>query len=206
MLDPKNTFYHTYRQMMGKVYRTVGQMEAVTNAGNAIVLRHGALVEVVDANQVGEVRYGKVGTGKQSYHGVVEDGVRLTVVLLGSTGARLKTGTSSEGVFASMLEPEPGVVTWPHEFSRRANLMGWDVFFCDGSEGPLWQIQAVYDEGRFLSPDNKGAWDEAAWKFVWEKAVGGEDEVCLAALAFLKHRCPAEYEAIRKHCLGKAAQ
>lgn len=204
MLDQASPFHGTYSRMMGKVYRITCEVKGFDGKGREVTVPADSLVEVLDAAQLAEPEYGEIDTGKFKYNGVVEDNVRLTVVLLTGRGTRRSDDVTYEGAAACMLEPEPGVVVWPQEFSRQANLMGWDVFYCDGSEGPLWQLQAVYEEGRFVK--NGRSHDQAAWEFVWEKAVDDDDPVCLAALAFLRHRAPKEYKAIREHCLKAVDQ
>lgn len=202
MLKQDDTQHDWYaRRYLSRVFRTTCDVTAINGKGEEALIAAGSPVEVVDANRFAEPSYKK--KKRAGGHGYVnqlaDDGVRMTVVLLTERGNRHTHDISYDGATRSMLEDEPGIVTWPREFSRQANMQGWDIFFCDGSEGPLWQLQAVTDEGRFET--DKGTDDTLAWEFVWDKAVDDEDPICLAALAYLRHRSPKEYVEIRKHCL-----
>lgn len=187
------------RRYLSRVFRTTYDVVGTDRHGKEVTIAAGSPVEVVDANRVADATYKKKRTRNGHVNEVDDDGVRLTIVLLAEKGYRSVHDISYDGATRSMLEDEPGIVTWPREFSRQANMQGWDIFFCDGSEGPLWQLQAVTDEGRFET--DKGTDDTLAWEFVWDKAVDEEDPICLAALAYLRHRSPKEYDEIRKHCL-----
>lgn len=202
MLKQDDSQYEMYSRIISRVFRTTSECTGLDGNSGYVRIPAGSPVEVVDANRYAEPTYTKKRTDNGHTHRV-DDGVRLTIVLLTERGNRSRHDISYDGATRSLLVPEPGIPCWPQEFSRQANMQGWDIFFCDGSDGPLWQLQAVYEEGRFENED--GAPDDTlAWEFVWDKAVDDEDPICLAALAYLRHRSPKEYEGIREHCLKEA--
>jgi hypothetical protein len=200
MLNQDDNQHDWYaRRYLSRVFRTTCEMTGTNHKGGVALIEVGSLVEAVDANRLCEPTYRKKRTRNGHVNEVSDDGVRLTVVLLNERGDRHKHDISCDSVTHDMLVDEPGIVNWPREFSQQANMQGWDIFFCDGSDGPLWQLQAVTEEGRFETEN--GTDDTLAWEFVWNKAVDEEDPICLAALAYLRHRSPKEYNEIRKHCL-----
>lgn len=187
MLKQDDIQYNWYAsRYLSRIFRTTCEVIGTDKAGLEVPIPAGSLVEVIDANRLADATYKKKRTRHGHVNTVDDDGVRLTVALLAEKGYQHVRDITYDGMARCMLEDEPGIVTWPREFSRQANMQGWDIFFCSGSEGPLWQLQAVYEEGRFET--DKGTDDTLAWEFVWDKAIDDEDPICLAALAFLRHR------------------
>lgn len=122
-----------------------------------------------------------------------DDNFRYTVYLLEPSGSRTVDDVACDGVTDCMLEIEPGIIIWPKEYQLMAIGQAWDIFYCDGSAGPLWQLQAVDTDRRFTR-------DKEAWRFVWDQAVVNNCPVARHALAFLYYRSPQEYNAVRDYC------
>lgn len=136
------------------------------------------------------------------------DSFRYTIRLLSRNGKRNKRLISYDGAWHDMLTPEPGVIQWGPRNSALAVAQGWNIFYCDGSEGPLWQLQRVDGSEAYQTlasahvVGDRFKKDEDAWRFVWNRAVKADCELAKAALAFLYYRCPKEYETIRRLCLA----
>lgn len=185
MLSVGEPYYGKYLFKMRKCFRLREPIRAVTDGMRTVKVPAGSLVEVVNAETVDKISYEK--RGRHSV--MVDDGVRMTVVVLTPGGWRRPDGASYDGAWDSLLIPEPGIPVWSREMSRRACVQGWDVFACGGSDGPYWQLQKNDLDGRFKD-------DEAAVKFVWNTAVNSADETCLSALAFLRVRQPDHYREV----------
>lgn len=125
-----------------------------------------------------------------------DDNFRFIVELLKKSGREDRRRISCEGVASTMLEPEPGIVDWSSTDSSAAIRQGWDVFCCNGSSGPLWQLQKLDEDDRFKT-------DMDAWRWVWFQAVNKRCDVAQRALAFLYYRCPVEYRSIREACQSR---
>lgn len=185
MLPIGQAYYDKYLFKMRKCFRLREPIRAVTDDMRTVKVPAGSLVEAVNAEQVGQIVYEK--RGRHSV--MVDDGVRMTVVVLTPGGWRRPDGASYDGARDSLLIPEPGIPVWSRALSRRASAQGWDVFGCGGSDGPYWQLQKDDVVGRFKD-------DEAAVKFAWDMAVNAADETCLSALAFLRVRQPDYYREV----------
>lgn len=92
-----------------------------------------------------------------------------------------------------------GQLVWTDEDSKAANIEGWDLFDCDGSDnGPL-QLCKI-DDPELWSQDRevdiKKTWDEdtEAWVHVWNNP----SDLHTKALAILKVANPIEYQAIEQ--------
>jgi len=120
-----------------------------------------------------------------------DDHYRFTARLVTATGAVDPRYISVEGLFPELLDIEPGIAAWTLEDSMTAVGQGWEVFDCDGSDGPPWQLQAVVDADRFAD-------DAAAAAFVWRQATERQCPTAQRALAFLYQRCPEEYASVRE--------
>lgn len=94
---------------------------------------------------------------------------------------------------------------WTREYMALAQAEGWDVFHT-GNPGCEWELQRIddpqvdevgYDEPKFAT-------DADAWEFVVRGAREGLAH-CVAALAFLEEKAPAEHLDILKFC-GEAEE
>ena len=81
-------------------------------------------------------------------------------------------------------------VEWTSEDSSQANLEGWDIFECRGSDSGPWQIQKIDDAYIFDS-------DIDVWKFICKRdTVFGLTELHRKALSFIKQKNKEEYKLI----------
>lgn len=171
-----------YEKYINKTCRLNCGMFGSNNNCQEVFVEEGSLVEVV----LGDYLDDSADTD--------DDHFRFTVIVLTGRGKRPKNWISCDGVPFDMLEPEPGIIDWSREDSIAAVAQGWDIFHCDGSEGPLWQLCRIDEDARFQS-------DLGAQRFVWNLAVEQDNTLCKRALAFLYYRSPDEYADIRRYCL-----
>jgi hypothetical protein len=135
-----------------------------------------------------------------------DDCFRFSVVLLKRSGRVDPRYVTHDATPNDALQVEPGVIRWSPEDSNQAIGQGWDIFYCDGSDGPLYQLQLVNGSEEYIAPPaattipDRFVRDYDAWRFVWLRAINDHDPLCQHALAFLYYVSPAEYQAIRKHC------
>lgn len=120
---------------------------------------------------------------------------RYIVRLLDEHGAETAEHITTEGVYTSNLQPEPGIIRWRSEDSAAASRQGWDIFYVGGSSRQF-ELERVDEAARFAT-------DAIAWRFVWDGAVEHEDPLAQRALAFLRQRSPHEYVAIARECPAK---
>lgn len=171
------------KKYMGRVFRTNAEVVGVDKKGRECKLAANSRVLV---------------TGYHQAEGSAPDeGHCLILVRLRRSGRFDPRDITYDGATPSLLEPEPGVAEWPHEFSLQALGQGWDIFFRDepNDDNECFELQAWVLAGRFDG-------DQDAWAFVWNRAVEERCPVASAALSFLYYRSPREYRRIRKHCLA----
>ncbi len=170
-----------YKKLAGRVFRTKIEVVGADHAGRDTTIFAGTQVQVVHGEYYDDPT-------------PEDDNFRLTFMVLNEVGASARNSISYDGAYAEMLEPEPGIIDWSAGDDYDAMGQGWNIFFCDGSEGPLWQLQMIDADSRFNT-------DQDAWEFVWERATENDDALAKRALAFLYYRSLEEYMGIRKHCL-----
>jgi hypothetical protein len=73
----------------------------------------------------------------------------------------------------------------------QAMTEGWSIFDCGDSANGRWQLQRVDEDKVFQN-------DEAAWKFVAEKALAGS-AYHRSAIEYLRAHSPVEYDSIVRH-------
>jgi len=169
-----------YHRLVHKVCRLLCTVQGCDNYGDTVDMEEGCLVFVYGGEYV-------------ERPGDRDDHFRYTIGLLKPSGREDPRKVSYDGAAACMLEPEPGVIDWCRADQLAAQGQSWDIFYCDGSEGPLWQLQKHDDDGRFDQ-------DSDAWEFVWRRATEDGCPLARRALSFLYYRSPKEYREIRKHC------
>ena len=166
---------------IGDIGRTNCEIEFMDEHGNLLMFEADHLVEVVS----------------QTQSSTDPEDNRYGIVLLDDHGRRTVESYSYDGAWDGLLDPEPAIVRWTPKDSSVAIAQGWDVFCLDGGEA--YDLQKCDEDPRFES-------DEAAWLFVWRRAVEQNDEVAQRALTFLNYRCPEAYDQIRRHCLSRTGE
>lgn len=93
---------------------------------------------------------------------------------------------------------------WTRQQQALAQQEGWDIFECDDSEHPPFELQTIgaptdwenldYTEPKFVDGDGEVD-DVGAWRHVLARASRGSG-LHVAALAFLKENSPEEYEHV----------
>lgn len=166
----------------GFIGRTTVEVMGADNYGMEAMIPVDSLVIVMDGGKV---------------LGDEPDSQRYNIVLLTNKGKLHKRNISYDGCWDGMLTPEPGVIGWSRDKSAQAVAQGWEIFFCEGSDDPLWQLQAVMGSEEYqttadaLVISDRFKSDQDAWRFVWNRAVKADCSLAKDALAFLYYRCLA---------------
>jgi hypothetical protein len=89
---------------------------------------------------------------------------------------------------------------WTRDDSRQANLEGWDIFNCIGSDSGDWQIQRLDDlydtqlTDEEMTQLNEFENDPAVWRFVGERKT----ELHRKAMDFIAENCKEEFDRIQQ--------